>query len=198
MHDARVRRHDGEVGKRVLAPAQERVALLIAFELALGVGAEGVARAGRVDLHRVVDDELGRDERVDHRRIAAHRRHRVAHRGEVDDRGHAGEVLHDDARRRERDLLRRRGVGVPRRERLDVGGIDGPVALRAQEVLEQDLQRERQPGDVEGGLQRVEAVDLEGALADGERAAGIETVRGQVLEDTAVFTLAGIALGRST
>jgi hypothetical protein len=55
-------------------------------------------------MHRVVDHELGRDQRVDARRVAAELRHRVAHRREVDDGGHAGEVLHDDARRRERDL----------------------------------------------------------------------------------------------
>ena len=35
----------------------------------------------------------------------------LAHGGEVDDAGHAGEVLHDDARRRELDL----GVGLGRR-----------------------------------------------------------------------------------
>ena len=65
VHDAGVRRHDLEALEGVLAPAQERVALLVALELALGVDAERVARAEVVDLHRVVDDQLGRDERVD-------------------------------------------------------------------------------------------------------------------------------------
>ena len=55
MDDAGVRRHDREVVERALAPAQERVALLVALELALGVDAERVARAERVDLHGVVD-----------------------------------------------------------------------------------------------------------------------------------------------
>ena len=120
MDDAGVRRHDGEVVERVLAPAQERVALLVALELALGVDAERVAGAEGVDLHRVVDDQLGGHERVDLRGVAAEVGHRVAHRGEVDDRGHAGEVLHDHARGREGDLLRRLGVRVPARQRLDV------------------------------------------------------------------------------
>ncbi len=177
VHDPRIGRYDGEVVKGVLAPAQERVALLVALELALGVRAKRVARAERVDLDGVVDDELGRHERVDHRRVAAHRGHRVAHRGKVDDRGHPGEVLHDDARGRERDLLRRHRLGVPGRERLDVGGVDGAIALGAQQVLEQDLQRERQPRDVEGRLQRVEPVDLDRAVADRERAACVEAVR---------------------
>ena len=39
--------------------------------------------------------------------------------------------------------------------------VDRAVALGAQQVLEQDLQRERQPRDVEARLQRVEAEDLE-------------------------------------
>ena len=146
--------------ERALAPAQERVALLVALELALGVDAERVAGAEDVDLHRVVDDELGRHERLDLRRVAAEVGHRVAHRGEVDDAGHAGEVLHDHARGREGDLLRRLGLRVPRRERLDVLGADADAVLGAQEVLEQDLQGERQPRDVELRLQRVEAVDL--------------------------------------
>ena len=60
VHDPGVGRHDGEVLEGVLAPAQERVALAVALELELGVAREGVARAEHVDLHRVVDDELGR------------------------------------------------------------------------------------------------------------------------------------------
>ena len=59
--------------------------------------------------------------------------------------------------------------------------VDRAVALGAQEVLEQDLQRERQPRDVEGVLERVEAVDVDGAIADRERAAGVEAVRGQAV-----------------
>jgi hypothetical protein len=45
-------------------------------------------------MHRVVDDEVDRAQRVDLLRVAAQRRHRLAHRGEVDHRRHAGEVLH--------------------------------------------------------------------------------------------------------
>ncbi len=169
VDDARVRGDDGEVVERPLAPAQERVALAVAFELALGVDGEGLVGAERVDLDGVVDHELGRHERVDPGGVAAHRGDRVAHRGEVDDGGHAGEVLHQHARRRERDLAAGLGVRVPARERLHVRGPDGPVTLRAEEVLEQHLQRERQPRDVIALLQAVEAVDLEAAVAHRER-----------------------------
>jgi hypothetical protein len=177
VDDAGVRRDDLEALERALPPAQERVALAIALELALGVDAERVARAEDVDLDGVVDDELRRDERVDLVRVAAQLRHRVAHGGEIDDGRDAGEVLHDHARRGERDLLRRlRGV-VPAGERLVVLAV-------AQQVLEQDLQRERQPRDVVAGLEGVEAVDLVAAPADLECAASVDGVLRHALEAT--------------
>ena len=58
-----------------------------------------------VDLHGVVDDEIDRLQRVDALRIAAERLDRVAHRGEIDDGGHAGEVLQQHAARAEGDLF---------------------------------------------------------------------------------------------
>ena len=49
---------------------------------------------------------------------------------------------------RERDLVAGLGLGVPVGERLDVLRADRLPVLVAQQVLEQDLQRERQPRDV--------------------------------------------------
>ena len=99
-----------------------------------------------IDLDRVIDHELDRLQRVDLARIAAEPHDAVAHRREIDDGGHAGEVLQQDAGRREGDfLLTPCDVDVPPGERLDVVGIDEPRVFAAQQVLEQDLQRERQP-----------------------------------------------------
>ena len=161
--DAGAGRHDLEVVERGLAPAQEQVALAVALELELDVAPERDARRERVDLHRVVDHELGRDQRVDLRRVAAEVGHRVPHRREVDDRRHAGEVLEQDARRRERDLVRRLGLRIPPRDRVDV-----LLVAVAEHVLEQHPQRVREPRDVVGGLELVEAVDLVRPVADGE------------------------------
>ena len=99
VDDARARRHDAQVAERRLGPAQELVALAVALVLAGDVEREGAGRPELVDLDRVVDDEVRGDERIHARGIAAEVGHRVAHRGEVDDRGHAGEVLEQDARR---------------------------------------------------------------------------------------------------
>ena len=124
MHDPGVGRHDAEIVKRPLTPAQQRVALLVALELELGIALERQTGAEHVDLHRVVDHQLGGDERVDLARIAADLDHRATHRGEVHDRRHAGEVLHHHARRRERDLLAPLSHRVPARERLEVLRVD--------------------------------------------------------------------------
>jgi len=105
MADAGAGRHDLEAAERLLAPAQEEVALVVPFELELHVPSERNAGREGVDLDGVIDHELDRDQRIDLRGIAAEIRHRVPHRGEVDDGGHAGQVLEQDARRHERDLL---------------------------------------------------------------------------------------------
>src|SRR5262249_13198518 len=72
---------------------------------------------------------------------------RVAHGGEIDDRGNAGEVLHQHARRTERNLTVR-GLGLePLGEAVDVLLGDGPAVLMAQHVLQEHLEGERQAGD---------------------------------------------------
>ena len=71
VDDARARRDDLEVGERALAPAQERVALAVALELELGVPRDREPCRVLVHLHRVVDHELGGEQRVDLLRIAS-------------------------------------------------------------------------------------------------------------------------------
>ena len=105
MDDAGVRRHDAEVVERLLAPAEERVSLLVPRELERRVQVGGVALGVVVDLNGVVDDELDRLQRIDLARVAAEPHDAVAHRGEIHDRGHAGEVLQQHPRRCEGDFL---------------------------------------------------------------------------------------------
>ncbi len=178
VHDPGVGRDDLDVVERALAPAQEGIALAVPLELELGVPADREPRGEVVHLHGVVDHELGGEERVDLRRVAAEVAHRVAHRGEVDDRGHAGEVLQQDACGREGDLAARLVLRHPGGDCLDVLAGDGDAVLEAEHVLEQDPQRVRQPQHVEAALQRVEPEDLVRLAADGERRAGGERVTG--------------------
>jgi hypothetical protein len=169
--DAGVGRHHLEVVERFLAPAQERVALAVALELELGVALEGEALGEHVHLDRMVDHELDRHERVDLAGVAAEILHGVAHRGEVHDRRHPGEVLHQDARGPVGDLLRGLVLGGPLRHRLGALVLTVP-----DQVLEQDLQRVREPRDVVLLLKGVELEDLVRLAADLEGRASAEGV----------------------
>ena len=127
----------------------------------------------------MVDDEIDRHERIDLVGIAAERDHRVAHRGEIDDGGHAGEILHQHARRAEGDLmLCLAAILDPGRDRLDVFLLDGAAVLVAQQIFEHDLERERQLRDAGEAvlLRRLQRVNLVGLGPDRQRFAAFETV----------------------
>ena len=151
VDDARARRDDLEVVERRLPPAQEGVALVVPLELTLRVDEERPRRAERVHLHRVVDDEFARHERVDRGRVAAEFRHRVAHRGQVHHRRHAGEVLQEHARGAEREFPAGRGLRVPVCDGRDVVGRHGLSVFVPDQVLEHDLDRERKARQVAPG-----------------------------------------------
>ena len=170
--DPGVGRHHLEVVERRLAPAQERVALLVALELELGVALEREPLGEHVHLDRVVDHELHRHQRVDLGGIPAKVLHGVAHRGQVDDRRHACEVLHQHARRPIGDLVGGLVLGGPRRH-----GLHALVLAVSQKVLEQHLQRVRQAGHVELLLKRVEPEDLIRLAADLDGRTCAESVR---------------------
>ena len=163
VDNARVRRDDLQVVEGALAPAQEGVALAVALVVAVDVGRDRHPRGEGVDLHRVVDHQLGRDVRVDLRRVAAEVGHRAAHRGDVDDRGNAGEVLQQHARGAEAELAARLVLRLPLRDRLDAA-----LGLEAERVLEQDPERVGQPLDVlDRPERRVGKAQVSGAKGGG-------------------------------
>ncbi len=180
MADAGAGRHDAEILERLLAPAQERVALAVAVIFHVDVLREGVRRAEEIHHHRMVDDEIDRDLRVDALRVAAEMRGGVAHRGEVDDGRHAGEILHQHARRPKGDLAVRAALLEPRRDGADVVGGDAPPVLEAEQVFEQHLEREGEAGNArEPVLLRFRKREIGvGLAADVERAAAFERVEG--------------------
>ena len=174
VDDARPGRDDAQVAERGLGPAQELVALDVALVLAFHIEGERSGIAETVDLHGVVDDEIGRDERVDLGRVAAQLGHRVAHDREVDDGRDTGQVLEDHTRRHERDLGLGRDPGTPRREGLEVLGPDQPAAGVAQGVLEQDLDRDRGRREIDPVADRGQPVVVR--ETGGERTAGVERI----------------------
>ena len=184
--DAGARRHGPEPVEGALGPAQQLVALDVALVLdghVLVVG-RGVARA--LDDHRVVDDQLDRDQGVDLRRVAPEAGQGVAHGGQVDHAGHPGEVLHEDALGRQGDLVRRvtralpvgLGIGTPGGHGHDVVGRDVGGVLVAQQVLEDHLDRVGEPAHLVLGDQgrSLEGEDLVVAALDREDGPGAEAV----------------------
>jgi hypothetical protein len=158
VDDARARRHDLELAKRLLAPAQEREPLPVALELEIDVPVERVRAAEDVRDDRVVDDQLGRDQRVDPGRVTAELPHGLPHRGEVHHGGHTREVLEDHPGRRERDLGVRLGLRVPLGKRGHMLGGDVLPVLVPEQVLQQDFQAERQVAGGGDGIQPVDGV----------------------------------------
>ena len=178
MYDARRRRYNTEVVEGFLTPAQELVALAVALELTLGVELEGFLQSVVIDLHGVVDDQVDRDQRVHRLRIAPQLDDGVAHGGQVDDGGHTGEVLHDDTRRLEGDLLLAGRLRTPASDALHILARDLETVALPQGRLEQDLDGVRQPRDL-GDAVLLEFLDtIEGALgaADRHRRARAERV----------------------
>ena len=178
VDDAGVRRNHREVAEGRLAPAQEGVALFVPRELNLGVQRQRLGLAVLVDLHRVVDDQLGGEQGVDALGIAAQGLHGRPHGRQIDHRGHAREVLEQDARRHEGDLLARLGLGVPPGQSADVRLLHRPTVFVTQQVLEENPHGERQPLRRQPRLlERRQAVDLELSFADFQDRPTAEAVR---------------------
>ncbi len=177
MADAGTGGDDAEIGEGLLAPAQELVALAVALELDGDVLLERIGRAIDIDHHRVVDDEIDRDERIDPGRIATQAPDTIAHRGEIDHRRHAGEVLHQDAGGKERHLAFGVAACEPRGERLGVLAAERLLIGMAEDVLEQDLEGEGEPRDVAELLRRGrQRIVLIGLPLDGEALANAERI----------------------
>ena len=173
VDNAGSRRHDAEVGEVFRTPAQELVALLVALVLNLDVLVDGVLGAECFDDHGVVDDHLGRVQRVDLVRVAAEGAHGLTHGCKVDHARHAGEVLHEDAGRGELNFHARLCRGVPVRDGLDVVLGDVLAVLGAQEVLAQHLEG---VGEFLHAFDGVECEVVVGLSADLERLFGTERV----------------------
>jgi hypothetical protein len=110
----------------------------------------------------VVDDELGREERIDPGRLAAQVAHRIAHGGEVDDGRDAGEILEQDPRRSEGDLPVRLLTRLPFEDRPRLLRIALARESGANDVLKEHPERIRQPRDLlhRGGFVETRATRL--------------------------------------
>ena len=147
VHDAAAGRHDTEVLEGFLRPAQQGVALQVALVLASDVHLERVGAAEVINLDRVVDDQIARDEWIDALRITPETRHCGPHGGQVDRGGHAREVLQEHTCRVERELALLMVRRMPACQMFDLTSPHDAIASIAQQVLQQHFDRHRQPLD---------------------------------------------------
>src|SRR5215470_11177790 len=108
MHDADSRRNELESLECLLSPFEKLIALAVALELHLQIQLQRARRAEEIHLHRVINDEVNRNKRLNNLRIAPEPLHSAAHRGEIDNQRNSSEVLQNNARNNEWDLLVRR------------------------------------------------------------------------------------------
>ncbi len=176
--DAGAGRDRLEIVEALRSPFQEVVALAIAIIFDLDILFERLGMAEFVDHYRVVDDEVHGHQRVDLAGIAAELGDRIAHCRQIDDTGHAGEILQQHARGAILDLRVGRGVLLPVDNGLSIRGRDGEAAiLEAQHVLEQHLHAERQARDIAQLFRRLgQRIIGDGASAHFHRRPGAERV----------------------
>ena len=151
VHDARIGRHHAKILKRGLAPAQQDVALAVALEFEQRVDPERVRAAIAIHLHRVVDHQVGRQQRIGALGVCAHGGQRVAHGGEIHHAGYARKILQQHARGHEADLF---GCGCVRaaRDVFDIGGAHAAAVFLAQQIFQQDFGGKGQAPDVADAL----------------------------------------------
>ncbi len=176
VNDPGPRGHDAEITKGGLSPAQQLVPLAVSLVFPAHIERERGRRAEPVDLHGVVDHQVGWDQRVDLGRIATEAGHGVAHDGEIDDGGDAGEILEHHPRRHERDVGLCGLTRSPGAQPFHVVACDDPAAGVAEYVLEQDLDRHRRPTEVDSVCQRVQPVIGQGMGTGGQGAARAERI----------------------
>src|SRR5438874_6155719 len=105
MHDADSRRNELESLESLLSPLKKLVTLAIALELHVQIEFQRARRTEEIDLHRVIDNQIDRHKRLDDVRIASKALHSAAHRRQIDNQRNSGEVLQNNARNDEWDLL---------------------------------------------------------------------------------------------
>ena len=120
MNNSNSRRNNFERVERLHSPFQKLVTLAIAREFQIQIALHRVRRACEIHLHRMIHHQIHRHERLDDFRILAELGDRAAHRRQIHEQRHAGEILQHDARDDERNFRRARLGRLPVRQFLDV------------------------------------------------------------------------------
>ncbi len=178
MADAGVRGDDLEILESGLPPAEKSVALDVALEFKLGVKTESVAAAEIVHLDGVIDHQLGGEKWIDALGISAHVRDGFTHSSEVNDGGNPGKILQQNSRGHKGDFFLR-CAGLPGGEGANVIGANEMAVLVAEEILEENTEREGELCQATEVLffEGFKAMNFKGLGADTEMVTSAERIR---------------------
>ncbi len=138
VNDADAWRDDFKSVEGLFAPLEELVALAIAVEFEVEIFFQRVGSTGVIDLYRMIYHKIDGDKGFDHFCVAAHAIDGGAHRSEVNEKWHAGEILKHDASDDEGDFVITGSLGVVVGEVGDVFGRDFKPVVVAKEGFEND------------------------------------------------------------
>ena len=128
--------------------------------------------------HRVVDDQIHRCQRVDSLRVAAGLGDRIAHGGQIDHTGYAGEVLHQDPCRAVIDFAIGSALLGPTHQAFDVLHGDGFAVFVAEQVFQKDLEGKGKLAEITPALigDGIDIVIMIGLAADIEGLGALQGV----------------------
>ena len=144
MHNTRHRRHHPETLKRIGTPAQKLVALPIALKLDLSISPQRIRICKTIDLHRMIHNQIHRNQRLNPIWITTHTPHCRTQRRQIHQRRHTRKILQHHPRGLKRYLY---GIGISRipiRQRPDIFFTHLIPIQISQRRLEQHAHRKRQ------------------------------------------------------
>ena len=178
MADPHSRRHSRKVIERRLPPLQKRVPFAVPLKLQCCIQVIRPLRAKLIHLHRVIDHQLRRLQRIDLLRIPTQRPHRIPHRRQIHHRRHTRKVLHQHPRRHVSNLGRWLRLRVPRRQKLDVLRRHRLAIFTTQQILQQNPQRKWQPRQIPDAraLKRLQTKVVHLLRTGSQRSCGIKAI----------------------
>ncbi|MNC04325.1 hypothetical protein D3C75_517620 [compost metagenome] len=165
MHDSGCRRNGAEVVECRLRPAQEAVALLIAFKFDIHIIFKCIGCAECINHDGMVNNKINRNERIDLLRISAGLLDGIAHSRQIDYHRDTGEILQHDSRRDKRNFLVAVNAAGPSGQLLHMLFCDCPSVILADSSLQQHFDGKGQGGYVAHtllfkGIQIIVAVEF--------------------------------------
>ena len=98
MHDADTRGDGAKVIEGSLGPMQQLVAFAIARKFEIDINLQCIGRGEAIDLHAVIDHQIGGNQRIDFVGVPAEPLHRAPHGRQIDHGRYASEILQHNPR----------------------------------------------------------------------------------------------------